>query len=138
VFSTAQRDMVTVMRANGDALATICSLVGVTEKTLRKHFKKELDGAFEDVLARMGARLVGLAMGGNVNALKFWLATHGGAQWRLPTDAEGNGGGGFGDDGDDAEPVRFYMPGNGRDQAERIEEEGPLIEGGAEEEEEAA
>jgi len=29
---------------------------------------------------------VRVALQGNVNAIKYWLATHGGAEWRVPKD----------------------------------------------------
>jgi hypothetical protein len=55
-------------------------------------------------------------MGGNVHAIKYWLATHGGPEWRL---TERHEIGGF----DGAPPIAVngeakvvvYLPDNGRD-----------------------
>ena len=76
--------MVRVLRASGIDLETIARALCIDPKTLRKHFKVELTFGYEDIKARMGLALVRVALQGNVNAIKYWLATHGGAEWRVP------------------------------------------------------
>jgi hypothetical protein len=123
--------MITVLRANGATIETICGVVGITDKTLTKHCRKELDGALDNLRARMGATLVRTALNGNVNAMKFWLATHGGPEWRVPKDPNSDAAATAALLGDDeADPVTFYMPSNGRDEPET--DDGPIIDGDAE------
>jgi hypothetical protein len=111
----AQRQTVQVLRANGDALPIICRNIGVTEKTLRKHFTEELAGGHAQVVASMGAAVVRAGLNGNVFAMKYWLCTHGGPEWRV---VEGRQIGGL----PDALPipirsegvVHIFLPDNGR------------------------
>ena len=77
-----QRRMVQVLRANGVLIGTIARYLGISAPTVRRHFKVELSHGFEHVKAAMGAALVKAALGGNVGAMCFWLARHGGDQWR--------------------------------------------------------
>jgi len=77
-----QRQTVQVHRANGDGLATIAGRVGITEKTLRKHFSAELADGHAQVCAAMGAAVVRAGLAGNMYAAKYWLSTHGGPEWR--------------------------------------------------------
>ena len=78
--------MVRVLRASGIDLETIARALCIDPKTLGKYFKVELTFGHEDIKARMGLALVRVALQGNVNAIKYWLATHGGAEWRVPKD----------------------------------------------------
>lgn len=78
-----QRQNVTVMRANGEALPAIARHIGITEKTLRKHFAVELATGHDTVRAAIGGALVRAAVGGNVHAMKYWLACHGGDAWKM-------------------------------------------------------
>ena len=133
VVTPEQRNLVTVLRANGVALKSIARVVGLSDKTVKRHCRAELEAAHEDLTARMGATLVRIALAGNVNALKFWLATRGGAGWRIPKDAvDAAATSALLNEADGApDAVNFYMPSNGRDRPE--EEEGPIIDGDAEE-----
>jgi len=78
--------MVRVLRASGIDLETIARALCIDPKTLGKYFKVELTFGHEDIKARIGLALVRVALQGNVNAIKYWLATHGGAEWRVPKD----------------------------------------------------
>jgi hypothetical protein len=127
IVSDELRNTVIVLRGNGDGNAAIARAIGISEPTLYRYYKQELTTAHADLKARMGAALVRQALAGNINALKFWLATHGGADWRVPKeDAEALARASL--TNDDAEPVQIYMPSNGRDEPD-IEDDGPLIEG---------
>lgn len=88
-----QRQTVQILRANGVPINVIAknvhwtdedqrSGIGIDAKTLRKYFKEQLDDGFEMVKAAMGASLVREGLKGNVGALRYWLATQGGEQWR--------------------------------------------------------
>lgn len=121
-----ERQLVRVLRANGNAVRVIASLVGsgIDAKTLRKHFRDELREGKEHVVAAVGAAVVKAALAGNMFAARYWLATHGGPEWRV---TEGRLIGGL----SDAPPVpldvttakvTIYLPDNGR---------GPVVEGHA-------
>lgn len=115
-----QRQLVQVLRANGNAVRVISAVVGIDPKTLRKHFRTELRDGHAHIVATLGARLVQLGMAGNVHALKYWLATHGGPEWRV---VEGRQIGGL--EGGAPIPldvstakVTIYLPSNGREPVE--------------------
>ena len=60
--------------------ARIAECIGVSEKTLRKHFRYELDNASAEANTEVANKLFELAMGGNVSACIFWAKTRLG--WR--------------------------------------------------------
>jgi DNA-binding transcriptional regulator YdaS (Cro superfamily) len=64
---------VKVMVAGGIEQAAIASLLGVAPKTLRKHFRREIDTGADEVAARMMSSVIAAATKGNVNAMKLWL-----------------------------------------------------------------
>jgi hypothetical protein len=81
-----QRKLVQVLAANGTSQATIARNVGprgIDEKTLRKHFRRELSDGHEQIKAAIGLSVVRAALNGNVYAAKYWLSTHGGPEWRV-------------------------------------------------------
>jgi hypothetical protein len=112
-----QRQTVQVMVGNGEPQPNIARTIGITEKTLGKHFKTELADGHAQVRAAIGGSVVRAALAGNMHAAKYWLSTHGGPEWRI---IEGRQIGGF----EGAPPiavtgegvVHFYLPDNGRDQ----------------------
>ena len=61
---------------------------GIDDKTLRKHFRRELDTAKVKANAKIGGKLFSMAMAGNVPALIFWAKTRMG--WKETTVLEGN------------------------------------------------
>lgn len=117
----AQRQMVQVLRSNGIAVRIIAKNIGCDINTLRKHYKTELSDGLAQVVAAMGAALVRTGLAGNVTAQRYWLATHGGPEWRI---VEGRQIGGL----EGAPPidinastvVTVYLPDNGRDRAEAL------------------
>lgn len=58
----------------------IAAALGVSEKTLRKHYRDELDFAATEATANVGGALYRNAMSGNVAAQIFWMKTRAG--WR--------------------------------------------------------
>jgi hypothetical protein len=93
----------------GVAHETIARVLKISVPTLKKYFGQELENGFEEIKARMGVALVRAGLSGNVAAMKFWLVTRGGPEWRIPKDDPAMLG------GDAEEVVHFYMPPNGRD-----------------------
>lgn len=101
-------------------------------ETLQRLFRDELEFGKERRLAGYGVKLHSIAMGDTpqaLSALKFLLATQGGAQWRIPKDVDPTDERNI-DAALEREVVHFYIPQNGRDQPEP-EETAPTIEGEA-------
>ena len=72
-----ERKMVEQMCAVGIPQESICLVVrdGIDDKTLRKHFRKELDTAKIKANAKIGGTLFNKAVGGDTASLIFWAKT---------------------------------------------------------------
>jgi hypothetical protein len=86
------RKSVRAMAAYGIAQDLIGDVLGVTGKTLRKHFRHELDTAGTEANARVDAALFQKATGGDTIAMIFWLKVRAG--WKETTTQEIGGIGG--------------------------------------------
>lgn len=75
-----QRRQVEAMAAYGIPEPDISQVVGVDPKTLRKHYRDELDLGTTKANAQVAGFLFNSAKNGNVTAQIFWLKTR--AQWR--------------------------------------------------------
>jgi hypothetical protein len=58
--------------------AEIAAYIGITEKTLRRHYRAELDRANVTAVARVAESLFQRAIGGDVTAMIFWLKARAG------------------------------------------------------------
>lgn len=67
----------------------IAKYVGVTGKTLRKHYRRELDTAHIAANAQVARRLFQHATGDSVPAAIFWMKARGG--WREKQELEHSG-----------------------------------------------
>ena len=76
-----QRKLVQTMAA-GIQSEAICLVIGVSGKTLRKHYRAELDTAVTRANAMVAGSLYMKAVKGNVVAQIFWLKTRAG--WKEP------------------------------------------------------
>src|SRR5215217_3579360 len=86
----AQRRRVEAMAAYGIPEIDIARVVGVDPKTLRKHYRDELDMGETKANAQVAGFLFNSARSGNVTAQIFWLKTR--ARWReTPTDLRHSG-----------------------------------------------
>ena len=74
------RKMVKNLSAVGIRFEDIASKLDITDDTLRKHYRKELDEGRIDANASIGTTLFQQAKNGNTAAAIFWLKTR--AQWR--------------------------------------------------------
>jgi hypothetical protein len=126
-----QRYVVSMIAAHGTQQAIIAKIMRISEQTLRRFFRAELDEAFEQLKGRIQGTVASRALQGDMGAAKFWLARYC-PEWRLakevtdPSDV--------GAHPESTEVVHFYMPPNGRDQPDpEDEDEAPIIEGTAEE-----
>jgi hypothetical protein len=86
----AQRRQVEAMAAYGIPEADIAGVLGVDPKTLRKHYREELDFGETKANAQVAGFLFNAARNGNVTAQIFWLKTR--ARWReTPTELRHSG-----------------------------------------------
>jgi hypothetical protein len=76
----AQRRQVEALAAYGIPEPDIARVVGVDPKTLRKHYRDELDMGETKANAQVAGFLFNSAKSGNVSAQIFWLKTR--ARWR--------------------------------------------------------
>src|SRR5215212_95222 len=84
------RKQVEAMAAYGIPAQDISRVVGVDAKTLRKHYRDELDLGETKANAQVAGFLFNSARSGNVTAQIFWLKTR--ARWReTPTELRHSG-----------------------------------------------
>jgi hypothetical protein len=76
----ALRRQVEALAAYGIPEADISGVVGIDPKTLRKHYREELDLGESKANAQVAGFLFSAAKNGNVTAQIFWLKTR--AKWR--------------------------------------------------------
>ena len=76
----SQRRQVEALAAYGIPEAQISGVVGIDPKTLRKHYREELDLGETKANAQVAGFLFNAAKNGNVTAQIFWLKTR--AKWR--------------------------------------------------------
>ena len=75
-----QREQVIAMSSNGVPHRQQAPLIGCAPKTLRKHFRNELNLGKIQANAKVAGALYQSALDGNVKAQTFWLKTVGGWQ----------------------------------------------------------
>ena len=75
-----QRRQVEALAAYGIPEVDISGVVGIDPKTLRKHYREELDLGETKANAQVAGFLFNAAKNGNVTAQIFWLKTR--AKWR--------------------------------------------------------
>jgi hypothetical protein len=86
----SQRRQVEAMAAYGIPADDISRVVGVDAKTLRKHYREELDLGETKANAQVAGFLFNAAKNGNVTAQIFWLKTR--ARWReVPVELKHSG-----------------------------------------------
>src|ERR1700694_1367515 len=87
----SQRRQVEALAAYGIPEADISGVVGIDPKTLRKHYRDELDLGETKANAQVAGFLFNAAKNGNVTAQIFWLKTR--AKWReTPFELKHSGG----------------------------------------------
>ena len=70
----ADRDMITVMVAGGITQADIARAKGIDLKTLRKHYREELDNGATSVNTMVLAEHLKLIKKGDFQAIRWWSA----------------------------------------------------------------
>jgi hypothetical protein len=110
VVTDAMRGQVRSLAGVGVRQEDIATIIGCDPKTLRKHFRDELDRGMAEANAEIAGCLFDAAKKGNVAAQIFWLKTR--AHWRENRAPE------HPIPGTDAEPepaTVVILPDNGRD-----------------------
>ena len=87
-----ERKLVEQMSAVGIPQSNIAMVIrdGIDDKTLRKHFRKELDTAATKANAKIGGTLFNKAVNGDTSAAIFWAKTRMG--WKETSVQEHQGG----------------------------------------------
>lgn len=88
------RKQVEALVACGIRQESICLIIGISEKTLRLHYRKELDTGIDLALAKVAGSLFKKATSqeltsASVSAAIFWLKTRGG--WKEKSEVEHSG-----------------------------------------------
>lgn len=89
-----ERKEVTKMSAVGIPQESICRVIrgGIDDKTLRKHFREELDTAATKANTGVAGTLYNQAMAGNVTAAIWWSKTRMGWKETSVTELQGKDG----------------------------------------------
>lgn len=74
----ATRDTVSLHALVGTPQEIIADVLGIDSKTLRKHYREELDQSLAKANATIGGALFNKAKAGDTAAMTFWLKTRAG------------------------------------------------------------
>lgn len=74
------RKLVELHAMIGTPQSVIADILGIDDKTLRKHYRAELDHALAHANAQIGGALFNKARDGDIAAQIFWMKTR--AKWR--------------------------------------------------------
>src|SRR6056297_1535623 len=77
------RELVSLHATMGTRQEVIADLLDLDPKTLRKHYRKELDQSVAKANATIDGALFNKAKGGDTSAMIFWMKTR--AQWKETT-----------------------------------------------------
>ena len=80
----AQRQLVALHTTMGTTQDVLADILGIDKKTLRKHYREELDQSTAKANAQIGGALFNKAKGGDTAAMIFWMKTRAG--WREKQD----------------------------------------------------
>jgi len=80
----AQRKLVQLHATVGTTQDMIARVIGIDKKTLRLHYRDELDLSMAQANATIGGALFNKAKAGDTASMTFWLKTR--ARWRETSD----------------------------------------------------
>jgi AraC-like DNA-binding protein len=86
-----QREQVCEWAAAGVTQATMAAKLGISEDTLARHFRKELDDGLAVANAELGSVLYKKAKDGDIRAIEQWFDRRGGPEWKKKTALEHTG-----------------------------------------------
>jgi DNA-binding XRE family transcriptional regulator len=76
------RRTVEAMSAYGIPHEEIAEVIGISRKTLTKHYQRELNISLAKANAKIAEKLFARAAEGDVKAMMFWLERRGGEAWK--------------------------------------------------------
>lgn len=85
------RKLVSMHATVGTNHETIAAIIGIDDKTLRKHYREELDHAMAKANAAVGGSLFIKATTGDTSAMIFWMKTRAGWREKQEVDVTSNG-----------------------------------------------
>ena len=89
----AQRELVKLHATIGTRQDVIADIIGIDDKTLRKHYREELDQSAAQANAVVGGALFNKAKAGDTAAQIFWMKTRAGWKETAVIQHGGEGGG---------------------------------------------
>ena len=87
--SAVQKDQVELLAAVGTPYPIIAEELGISEDTLTRHFRVELDRGLARINARIGGGIASQALRGDGPSQRFWMKTRGG--WKEGLQLEHSG-----------------------------------------------
>lgn len=104
VATQKERESVSLWAAYGRTYDWMCSRIkrngqAISEDTLVRHFRKEIDEGVKYANAEIGSVLFDQAKGGNVRAIEQWFDRKGGPEWKRKVAQEHSG--------PDGGPIRY-------------------------------
>jgi hypothetical protein len=84
--SDEERRKVKALAAYGNTQDEIAGVIGMSARSLRKHFREELDRGVVEANSQVSQSLFKEAVNGNVTAAIFWLKCR--AKWRERSDPD--------------------------------------------------
>lgn len=85
----AERELVKLHATVGTPQSVIADIIGIDDKTLRKHYREELDQSVAQANAVIGGALFNKAKSGDTAAQIFWMKTRAG--WKETNVVEHSG-----------------------------------------------
>lgn len=77
-----QKQLVSVLRANGISERMIARNLRINVRTMKRAFRHELKEGKEQVIAALGASVIRAGLQGDWRAALSWLARFGGPEWQ--------------------------------------------------------
>ena len=91
--TSAQRQLVQLHATIGTPQDVIADILGIDPKTMRLHYREELDHAMAQANATIGGALFNKAKAGDTTAMIFWMKTRAGWKETHGVEHTGEGGG---------------------------------------------
>ena len=85
-----EAEVVRMMAAVGISQENIAKVIGIDIKTMTKYYREELDTAWIKANAKVGGAMYNKAIGGDVQAQKYWMGCRAGWKETNVTEVEGD------------------------------------------------
>ena len=85
-----EAEVVRMMAAVGISQENIAKVIGIDIKTMTKYYREELDTAWIKANAKVGGAMYNKAIGGDVQAQKYWMGCRAGWKETASLEVEGD------------------------------------------------